>query len=155
MARSPSQIPTFYRVAFLAVDPLIAGWGAYMDIFTPAAAMEAFVPASIAPYNPLYGFLQHQLAGALLMCVIIDVFLLRKTKELWVWDPIQTGQLLWDVIMLVSQVYSFKQQGRLSLKGLRLDDWGALAITGTVGLVRIAFLARLGFGGSGRKERKA
>lgn len=153
MAPNANSIPTFYRIAFLAIDPLIAGHGAYLHIFSPAVVVDAFVPASIAPYNPRYGFLQHQLAGALLMCVIVDLFLLRKTRELWVWDPIQSGQLLWDVVMLASQVYSIWDQGRLNLEGMRLEDWGSFAITGGIGLVRTAFLMRVGMSRRGR-ERK-
>lgn len=157
MAQQQSPpIPLFYRISFIAIDPLIAAWGAYMDIFTPAFAIAAFAPPNIVPYNPFYNFLQHQLAGALLLCVIIDLFLLRKTRELWVWDPVQSGQLVWDVIMAVSQVYSWEQQGRLSVKKLRWEDWGALAITGVIGLVRVAFLMRVGFGKGvgGKKERR-
>lgn len=153
MAQTAAPIPLFYRIAFLIFDPLIAGQGAYLDLFNPAFVINSVVPPSIAPYNPFFGFLQHQLAGALLLCVIIDLFLLRKTKELWIWDPVQAGQLLWDIIMVASQILSIKQQGRLSLAGMRSEDWGGLIITGGFGIARIAFLARIGFGKAGKKQR--
>lgn len=146
MAQAAIHIPIFYRIAFLVIDPLIAAQGAYLDIFNPAFVINSVVPPSIAPYNPFYSFLQHQLAAALLLCVILDLFLLRKTRELWIWDTVQAGQLLWDIIMVGSHILSLKQQRRLSLEGLRVEDWGTLTVTGGIGLVRIAFLTRLGFG---------
>lgn len=153
MAQAAAPIPLFYRIAFLVVDPLIAGSGAYLDLFNPAFVFNSVVPSTIAPYNPLYSFLQHQLAAALLLCVTIDLFLLRKTRELWIWDPVQAGQLLWDIIMVGSHILSLEQQHRLSLHGLRPEDWGSLAVTGGIGLVRIAFLTRLGFGKIENKQR--
>lgn len=142
--KQSNPIPTFYRISFLIIDPLIAVWGAYMNVFTPSITVDAFVPSSLSPYQPLQSFLLHQIAGGLITCAILDVFLLRKTNELWIWQTQQWAQLAYDMVILSSQVYSWGQQGRLSVGQLRAEDWVSFGITATVGIVRVLFLARIG-----------
>ncbi|KAF2166926.1 hypothetical protein M409DRAFT_22978 [Zasmidium cellare ATCC 36951] len=149
--KQPTPIPLFYRVAFLIIDPLIAVWGAYMNIFTPQVTVNAFVPSSLSPYQPLQSFLLHQIAGGLLTCAILDVFLLRQTNELWIWRTQQWAQLAYDVVILGSQAYSWGLQGRLSLAVLRVEDYGSFAITALVGLVRTLFLVGAGLKRKGGK----
>lgn len=142
--KPPTPIPPFYRISFLILDPLIAIWGALMNIFTPSIAVDAFVPASISPYQPLQSFLLHQISGGLLTCAILDVFLLRKTNEVWIWRTQQWAQLAYDVVILGSQVHSWGQQGRLSLGKLRVEDYGSFGIVVVVGVVRCLFIAGVG-----------
>lgn len=148
-----NPIPTFYRIAFLIIDPLIALSGAYMDIFTPATTVNAFVPSSLSPYQPLQSFLLHQIAGGLLTCAILDIFLLRKTNELWIWRTQQWAQLAYDVVILVSQVHSWDLQGRLSWGALRMEDWGSFGIVAVVGFVRVFFIAGVGMRRKGGKGK--
>ncbi|KAK4496241.1 hypothetical protein PRZ48_012221 [Zasmidium cellare] len=153
MPPKSSPVPTFYRIAFLIIDPLIAISGVYLNIFAPALTVDSFVPSSLSPYQPLQSFLLHQIAGGLLTCAILDVFLLRKTNEVWIWRTQQWAQLAYDVVILTSQVYSWVQQGRLSLGALRLEDWASFAIVAVVGLVRILFIAGIGMKRNGGKRR--
>lgn len=139
-----STIPTFYWLFFIVLDPVIALWGMYMMFFTPAVVTDAFIPASVSPYNPLQTFFQHQLGGALSMCIILDLFLLRRTNEIWIWKVQQAGQLVYDLALLYSIWYALSQQGRLSTSALRIEDWGNIAITGSCAVVRWLFCAGVG-----------
>lgn len=147
-------IPTIYRIFFLYLDPLIAASGVYMAFFTPSKFIDGFLPPSIAPYSPLQqSFLLHQLGGALLLCIILDLFLLRKTNEVWIWKVQQAGQLVYDVAMLAGVYQALQLQGRLNLSGLRAEDWGTVAITGVCGVVRALFCAGVGLRKKGKGRR--
>ncbi|KAI5365262.1 hypothetical protein Slin15195_G047980 [Septoria linicola] len=91
MAHPQTTIPTFYRLFFTVLDPMIALHASYMMFFTPAVVTDAFVPAAISPYDPSQTFFQQQLGGALLMCAVLDIFLLRQTNEIWIWKVMQGG----------------------------------------------------------------
>lgn len=152
---SSRNIPTFYRVFFLYVDPVIALWGAYMNIFTPQVSVDAFIPASISPYNALQsGPLCHQIAGGLLTCAILDFTLLRRTNEVWIWQAQQYAQLAYDLVILWSMWTSLDQQGRLSLAGLRVEDWGTLIIVAVCGLIRALLCANVGLKKQSGKSKK-
>ncbi|KAF7192923.1 hypothetical protein HII31_05734 [Pseudocercospora fuligena] len=150
-----TNIPTFYRIFFLYVDPLIAGWGVYMNIFTPQVSVDAFVPASISPYNALQSTpLCHQIAGGLLTCAVLDFTLLRRTNEVWIWQAQQYAQLAYDIVILWSIRTSLDQQGRLSLAGLRVEDWGTIVIVFVCGLLRALFCANIGLGATAKPKKR-
>ena len=121
-------------------------WGVYMNFVTPEKVIDAFLPREVSPYNPLQQqFLLNQISGALLFCVFLDVFLLRNTGEVWIWKTQQAGQLVYDALMLYGQYAALSQQGRLDVMMWRIEDWGCLGITAGCALVRVLFLADLGF----------
>lgn len=115
-----------------------------MDYNTQQVVANAFVPSSIAPWNPYFNFTLQQLGGALLMLAFIDTVLLRYTEDVNVWKIIQAAVLIYDGSLLYSNYYALKQQGRLSLGALRVEDWGAIAITAQAVVVRVAFLVGVG-----------
>jgi len=150
-----NHIPAIYRIVFTIIDPLIASWGAYLNLFTPAFAVNAVVPATLSPDVPLHHFLNHQIAGGLLVCVVSDIFLLMQTSEIWIWKRIQAGQLLYDFVILWSTWYSLGQQGRLSVASLRVEDWGGIAIVGTVAVLRTAFCLGIGLTNTAQRTKRS
>lgn len=149
----PSPIPKPYTIFFTLLDPLIALSGIYMMFFTPAVVTDAFIPSTLSPYNHLQTFFQHQLGGALLMCLILQLFLLRRTNEIWIWQIFQAGQLVYDFALLYSIFYALKQQGRMDPRVYRAEDWGNIGIVGLCAIVRGLFCFGIGLEGE-RKERK-
>src|ERR1700761_3399586 len=137
-------IPGFYRFYFSWSDPAICLWGAYIDFFTPAFVSNAFLPSTIAKWDPLFDFTLQQLGGALLMLAFIDIVLLRYTKDVKIWKIIQAAVLIYDLSLLYSNYYSLKQQGRLSVSALRWEDWGGIFISFQAAVVRSAFLLGVG-----------
>ena len=90
------------------------------------------------------------LAAFLVGFVFFQLYLLpKRSGDLLVWRGVQAGTLLIDVCLLAAVTRSLAAQGRLELGKLRVEDWGNFAITGTVGVVRSAFL--LGIGMKGKK----
>lgn len=155
MASAAQPIPTIYRVFFIYIDPLIAGSGVFLDFFDPETVIRAGVPPSISQFNPFQHFLTHQLGGALSMCIILDLFLLRRTNEVWIWKVQQAGQLVWDLVMLWSTWYALRQQERLDLQKLRGEDWGNIVIVAVCTLMRTAFLLNFGFGKARKGSKRS
>ncbi|KAK5171947.1 uncharacterized protein LTR77_003584 [Saxophila tyrrhenica] len=150
-----SNIPSFYRFYFRWSDPAICLWGAYMDFITPAFVLNAFVPSTIAPHNPLFDFTLQQLGGALLMLAFIDVVLLRYTNDIKVWKILQAAVLIYDLSLLYSNLDALGQQVRLSWGKLRWEDVGGIAITAQAVVVRTAFLLGVGLAEGGKKGKRS
>ncbi|CAK1365662.1 unnamed protein product [Cercospora beticola] len=150
----PSPIPKPYTLFFTLLDPLIALSGISMMFFTPSLVTSAFIPSSLSPYNPLQTFFQHQLGGALLMCVILQLFLLRKTNEIWIWKTFQAGQLVYDFALLYSIFNALDQQARLHPVAYRAEDWGNIVIVGICAIVRGLFCFEIGLEGETKGSKQ-
>lgn len=116
-----------------------------MNLFTPDKVLDAYIPSTLSRRDPAHFMLFQQLAANLLMVAFLSVVLLRYTADVKVWKILQASILLVDLALLYSQWDAIGKQGRLSLDGMRAEDWGCAAITGTVVLVRLLFLAEIGF----------
>jgi len=71
--------------------------------------------------------------------------LLRATNDLKVWKHVQTAILLIDIAMLYSAWDALRLQGRLGFADWRGEDWGTVGLTMFVTVLRLAFLAEVGF----------
>jgi hypothetical protein len=165
-----AAIPKPYTIFLTTVDPLIAIWGVYLDLFSPGTVLSSLYPpfypplvllqpsASVANQDPYpvpatfrFAFIQH--AFHMLACAFLSTVLLRAYPgDLKVWKLLQAALLiadigvvwsLWDAVVV--------QQGRgLGGKGgLRLEEWGFVGIMVVIVLFRGLFLAGVGLGGSG------
>ena len=126
-----------------------------MDFFTPSFVINAFIPLALAPWNDRYNFVLQQLGGALLMLCFLDVMLLRYSKDIVVWKILQAATMIYDVVLLGSVYEALRKQERLSLSGIRWEDWGGIAITGLAVLVRGAFLLDVGLKKQGKGKKGA
>lgn len=136
-------------------DPLVCFWAVYMDFFTPAFVVNAFIPASLSPHNPPHDFLLQQLGGAMLMLGLLDLVLLRYSKDVMVWKILEGATLVYDLVLLGSYYDTLGKQGRLSLNDMRAtEDWGGIGITGVAVVMRSAFLLNVGMGGRRRSGKK-
>ena len=149
------QIPYFYSLWFTTIDPLVAVHGAYMNIFTPATTLDAYIPAEVAPYNPNH-YILFQIEAAHFLCLaFLSTILLRYTQDIQVWKIMQAAILIVDLGMLYSLGNSLDQQGRLAVAKWRAEDWGCLLIVGFVTLLRSAFLLEVRFraiGGTTKRD---
>lgn len=136
-------MPAFYRIWFTWVDPIIAGHAVYMDFFTPDTVLNAFIPDS--PRNPAHDMLFHQMGGGMLHIAFVSAVLLRYTSDVKVWRIVQGGILLVDLVGLGSLWHTLGRQGRRHPAGWRFEDWACVVILGFVTLLRLSFLAGLGF----------
>ncbi|ETS84820.1 hypothetical protein PFICI_02845 [Pestalotiopsis fici W106-1] len=138
-------IPPFYRLWFTIVDPIVCLGTSFMCFWDPDLGLTSVVPVDIATRNPYQDFLFHQTGGLYLMLAIHLAVLLRYTSDLGVWKINQAAVLVVDFILLWSQYYSQRQQGRLALDAWRQEDYAAAAITIFVAVLRTCFLLNVGF----------
>jgi hypothetical protein len=86
--------------------------------------------------------------------VISAVLLRYRRNDVGVWKIVQSGLWMTDAMLLVGTWMALDGQGRLSWKGMRMEDWACIGITGLAGLARTCFVLGLGVGGVGGRERK-
>ncbi len=135
------------------LDPMISLWGAYMDFFTPDVVLNAYIPNPAR--KPQHDMLFQQLGGSMLHFAFLSAVLLRYTDDLGVWKILQTAFLIVDIVGLFSVWDALGKQDRLYFAAVRWEDWGCLAILGFCALLRVAFLAELGFRRSGSRVKRA
>jgi hypothetical protein len=151
-----NPIPAFYRIFFTSIDPLIALSGAYMDFFDPATILASYFPRSslYAKPTPPITILLTQAGGAFFMMAFLMVFMLRYTSDVKIWKMFEFGILVTDFTLFYSLYGALEGQGRLNVGAIRWEEWGTIAITGFVTVVRIAFLGGLGFGKTSSNGKK-
>ena len=89
------------------------------------------------------------------MLAFIDIVLLRYTNDIQIWKILEAAVLIYDFSLLYSNYYALAQQGRLSFGALRLEDWGAIAITAQAVIVRTAFLLGVGLKSRAKGGKRA
>jgi hypothetical protein len=144
-----SNIPFFYRIFFQYLDPIICVWGAYMDFFDPRLVLSSHISNPTPDIG--HAMILKQRGGGMLNFGFVSAVLLRYTYDLKIWNIIQIADFLVDVAYFWAVYEVLSVQGRLGVNTWRAEDWGSVVITGTAGLVRLAFLARVGFR-DGRKS---
>lgn len=141
-----TEIHSFYHIWFKWVDPISLIPTVYGLLFTPEFMLEGLIPASMSVPDPNQAFMFHQLAALYAFVAIILAFVLRASPDLKVWRIVMAAVLMIDVAMLASTYVSLEHQGRLEFEHWRWQDWGNVAYTGGVAIIRCAFLAGLGVG---------
>lgn len=86
-----------------------------------------------------------QRGGGMLNFGFISAVLLRYTQDIKVWHIVEIANLIVDFAYFPAVFGALKEQGRVLPETWRAEDWGSLAITGVATLVRLTFLARVGF----------
>ena len=114
-----------------------------MDFFDPRLVLSSHIP------NPMPNIgdamILKQRGGGMLNFGFISAVLLRYTYDLKIWSIVQIADFIVDVAYFWAVYDALNAQRRLDVGTWRKEDWGSVVITGTAGVVRMAFLARLGF----------
>ena len=138
-----ATIPLLYRVFFTWVDPIICVWGAYMDFFDPTLVLSSHIPNPTPDIG--HAMILKQRGGGMLNFGFISAVLLRYTYDLKVWSIVQISDFIVDLAYFWAVYGVLREQERLDVGKWRAEDWGSVVITVTAGLVRLAFLAGVGF----------
>ncbi|KAL5319171.1 hypothetical protein ACEPPN_012220 [Leptodophora sp. 'Broadleaf-Isolate-01'] len=146
-----ANIPIFYRIFFLYIDPLICLIGVYTYFFDHATFIESGTPHSISAtvadtqhLSPLEQFLLPAL-GSYALCIFgIQILLLHQFHDVKIWRIVMFSILLTD-LGLSYVVYSADPLGFWDVRGWTGGDWTNNGILGAVIAIRTAFL--LGIGG--------
>jgi hypothetical protein len=151
-----SPIPSFYRIWFTIVDPLLALVGVFSNLFAPAATLSSHSPSYISPPATETTLLVDTVAGFLAGLVFLQVVLLRaRPSDMTVWRALLASTLLVDIAMLGGSARALSSQGRTDRRVWRTEEWTHLPITAGVVVIRVAFLLGMGMGrqGKGRGKR--
>ncbi|KAK1074347.1 hypothetical protein LTR33_009804 [Friedmanniomyces endolithicus] len=141
------SIPSFYRIFFTTVDPLIALTGFISALFFPNFLRSTYSPTATIPPTTETTQLLNILAGFYLSVVPLQVFLLRaRPQDLTVWRALQFSVLITDLAVLGAMARALNAQGRLQPSHWRLEEAGSMLLTTVVGLIRFWFLMGLGMG---------
>jgi hypothetical protein len=150
--RTSLDIPTYYRLFFLIIEPISALVGAYFAHFQPQTYLQlTHAPSAPEPHNIPIGtqVVLTQLANLYLLFAINEALVLRSTSDLRVWRTLLFGLLIADfghlfsVLKLGSDVY-WKVQYWSPI------DWGNVAFVYVGALTRITFLCGFGMAGETR-----
>jgi hypothetical protein len=143
-----SLVPGFYRFFFTWFDPIVSFSGAVADFVSQDLVIDSLVSRTIRNeegVNPNYRFIFQQAGGGMFAVSFLSGALLRATNDLKVWKYVEAAILLIDIAMLYSAWDAFRLQDRLLPTTWRGEDWGTVGLTVYVTVLRIAFLAEVGF----------
>jgi hypothetical protein len=148
-------LPLPYRLFFLLVEPLATLAGAYYAFFDQQTYLDLTHAASAPSPIPLgTSVALSQLANLYFAFALSEALVLRSTSDLRVWKAVLFCLLvadfghLYTVRVLGPQIY-------WSVSEWNAIDWGNIGYVYFAALMRIAFLAGVGFGRPGKQPRKA
>lgn len=144
-----SKIPTFYRIFFLYIDPLICFSSIYIFFLDQAFYLKNGIPQSVTSKSkhvtPLTQFLLFSLGSYSLFVFLMQICLLHGFKDaprglnLRIWRIVQFGILCIDVGIM----FAFGKAGSVEEWGS--GDWSNVGILAGLMLARGAFLVGIGF----------
>jgi hypothetical protein len=114
-----------------------------MDFFDPRMVLSSHILADTPDIGHI--MILKQRGGGMLGWGFISAFLLRYTQDIKIWHIVEIAILLVDFAYFPAVFGALNAQMRVLPETWRAEDWGSLVVTGTATLVRLAFLARLGF----------
>jgi len=149
---STFSIPTFYRVFFTNIDPILSLSGVILNILSPTTILASYSPTYTDPPSIETILLLDNTAGFLAGFTLLQLYLLRNKRDMVVWKAVQGSMLVVDVFMLGGFTRALRKQGRLGFANWRLEEWGNIGITAFVRFLRSAFILGVGMGNDGRPK---
>lgn len=149
-----SPVPSFYRIWFTIVDPVLSLVGICGNIFTPTTVLKSYSPSFVSPPASETILLLDTKTAFVAGLGFLQIVLLRaKPADITVWRTVQASTLLANLGMLSAFARALSLQGRTDLRVWRSEEWTNYAVTAGLAVIRSAFL--LGIGMGGRKGKKA
>ncbi|KZP10763.1 hypothetical protein FIBSPDRAFT_1051146 [Athelia psychrophila] len=143
-----STMPSFYRIWFTVVDPLLSIAGVLGNLFVPTTILNSYSPSFVSPPATETIYLLDATAGFLAGLVLLQVVLLRaRPTDVTVWRVLQASMLLVDLAMLGGFARALSAQGRTVWRVWRAEEWTNLVIIAGVAVIRTAFVLGVGMGG--------
>jgi hypothetical protein len=140
-----AKIHPAYVIFFTYIDPAISFLTVIVTLISPDLMVEAGIDLAVAPRNPDHDFLLYQCAMLYGLTGSLSAFLLRYTRDLGVWNILESAILCVDISIVVSLVVTLDHQGRLwDLALWRPMDWNNMVLVLVVIVLRSAFLAGVG-----------
>lgn len=148
-------LPTAYRFIFLTLEPLTTLLGAIYAHYFQSTYLSLLahqtIPAASIPRTT--SVVLSQLGNLYLLLCLNEALVLRATSDLKVWRTFLFGLLvadfghLWGCRQLGDDVFwKVWEWNRI--------DWGNVGVVYGLAVARICFLAGVGFGWQGQRERR-
>lgn len=149
---TPPNIPLFYRVWLLWLEPAMALNGARYLWCTPEVYLD-YMPMTAA-WSPKSQIVYDQLAATYLLFAFNQAVTLRIVHDLRIWKVLLFGMALCDAGHIYSIWAEMGTKEVFSPGNWRPHDW--VTIISTVGpiILRLAFVLGLGLGGSQKGTKK-
>ncbi|KAF2814576.1 uncharacterized protein BDZ99DRAFT_378275 [Mytilinidion resinicola] len=156
------SIPLVYRLFHLYMEPFSAIVGAAQSLFTTPSYLSIITQPNVyvsgAPLTSLNHLLLAQVAGLYVLLGVVELAVLRPSRDLRVWRGVIMAISFSDVGHLYA---AWVGQGGLERTGgvfwdprlWRGEEWVNLGLTWFGFFLRLAFLAGVGMGGV-KEERK-
>ncbi|EEU35623.1 uncharacterized protein NECHADRAFT_52470 [Fusarium vanettenii 77-13-4] len=138
-----SNIPTLYRFVFLYLEPFLAIGAAMQTHFTPKAFLNTMSQTS--EYAPDNQVIYDQVAALYTLFAFNEAVLLRLTNDIRVWKGVFVGIFICDILHLYASCASLGGDVFWNPRAWRVEDWANLGSLWGLGVVRVAFLAGVGF----------
>ena len=138
-----TQLPLFYRIIFLYVEPLAVTSGALQSFFTPAKFIHFLQPTPIAVPKELQIVFSY-LSATYLLLAWMEAVVLRCTSDQEVWRMIQLGIFLSDVFHLYASVVALGLDRFCDPRKWRVEDRINLGLIAGNGVVRLMFILGVG-----------
>lgn len=140
---SSTPIPSFYRIFFTTLDPLLAAGGLLTTWLLPTTFLKSYFPHPVI--TPETRFTLDANAGFFASDIVLQVFLLRaRPTDVGVWKAVQAAVVLQDFAFLAGFVRAAGEQGRLSPSAWTGMEWSNLGVLAAVATIRVAFIAGVG-----------
>ena len=153
-----SQTSPFYRLWLPTIDPIFAFFGVIVNTVAQPAILNSYNAAfpSDAKTVPIEAAVcMETISGHLVATLFLQIVLLRaRSNDLTVWRCIQFSILIQDIFMIGAICKALNAQGRLDWKDWRVEEWTNIGITGSVGIIRLAFLAGIGVTAEGKVRKE-
>lgn len=151
----PTQIPSFYRLVFLYLEPTSIALGAVAAFAFPSAYLALTHAASAPSIIPIStSIVLTQLANLYLGLALTEALILRVTTEYSVWKALITVLLVADVGHLYSVLPLGFSRAFLQYWNWNAIDWGNVGWVYFLALTRICMLFGVGFDGKRTALRK-
>ncbi|KAL8278505.1 hypothetical protein RQP46_009195 [Phenoliferia psychrophenolica] len=151
-----TRIPTFYRIFFTLIDPLMCLGGVLGCLVFPSSTLTSYTPSALgAPITPSTSVLLDSTAGWFLGMAFLQFSLLRaRPYDVVVWRAVQVALVCVDLTMWLGLVRALVVEGRMAdTANWRGGDWGNVVGYPALVAVRVAFLVGIGMGeGKGRRK---
>jgi hypothetical protein len=152
------QIPLYYTIPLLYIEPLCALNGAYLLAASPSAFLDAVSPhhAAPPPDDSLRSFRIVTDMLAIMQLVFafnLAVVLRAAAGHPRVWRVVCAGMLLSDVLHIAVSVREFGLEGSLAVWAWRVSDWLNFGMLWGIGLLRVGIVMGWGMP-EGETERR-
>lgn len=142
---TPSHIPTFYRIFFTWVDPIMCLGGVLTHLLAPELVLKGFTPSILTPIATETAVLIDGMVGWFAGMAFLQASLLRsKPTDAAVWRAVQVAMTCVDAAMVGAFARSLRTTNEWNTQLWTGRDWGNIGGYSALVAVRVAFLMGVG-----------